>query len=61
MIKQEIELEIVESLQEDIGGGIARIPSQIMNALKIVSGDIIEIKGKQQKSIQRCQTKIYQT
>jgi len=41
-----MELKVVESLQEDIDKGIARIPSKIMNDLDIVSGDIIEIKGK---------------
>ncbi len=41
------ELEIVESLQEDIDKGIARVPSLIMEELGLVSGDIIEIKGKE--------------
>jgi len=41
-----IELELIESLQEDIDKGIARISSKIMSDLGLVSGDIIEIKGK---------------
>ena len=45
--KQEIsKLEVMESLQEDIDKGIARIPLHVMNSLKLVSGDIIEIKSK---------------
>ncbi|GBE19441.1 MAG TPA: AAA family ATPase [Candidatus Pacearchaeota archaeon] len=44
--KEIIELKVVESLQEDIDKGIARIPSNVMNSLKLVSGDIIEIKAK---------------
>ena len=45
-MKEKIELEIAESLQEDVDKGIARLPSQIMDSLKIVSGDTIELKGK---------------
>ncbi len=44
--KKEIELEVIESLQEDIDKGIARIHSEAMDYLGIQSGDIIEIKGK---------------
>ncbi len=40
------ELEVIESLQEDIDQGIVRVPSKIMDSLKLVSGDIIEIKSK---------------
>lgn len=40
------ELEVAESLQEDIDKGIVRVPSRIMNSLELVSGDIIEIKAK---------------
>src|SRR3989338_435227 len=43
---EQIKLEIVESLQEDIDKGIARIPSHILESLNIVSGDIIQIKAK---------------
>jgi len=49
MIKEKIkprELEVIESLQEDIDKGIVRIPSRIMNSLGLDSGDIIEIKAK---------------
>ena len=41
-----LKLEVAESLQEDIDKGIARIPSSVMRGIGIVSGDIIEIKGK---------------
>ncbi len=42
----ELKIEITESLQEDIDKGIARVPSRLMNKLKIASGDIIELKAK---------------
>ncbi len=41
-----IKLEIAEALQEDIDKGVARVSSSVMAVLEIVSGDIIEIKGK---------------
>ena len=40
------DLEVVESLQEDIDKRIARISSKIMDSLELVSGDIVEIKAK---------------
>ena len=46
MNEQNIELEIAESLQEDIDKGVARIPSEILKKLFLVSGDIVEIRGK---------------
>jgi transitional endoplasmic reticulum ATPase len=45
-VEKIIELEVMESLQEDIDKGIVRIPSKIMSSLKLVSGDILEIKAK---------------
>ncbi len=44
--KNFLELEIIESLQEDIDKAIARIPSKIMDELNVVSGDLIEIQAK---------------
>ena len=41
-----IELQVVESLQEDIGKGIARLSSDVMDGLGISSGDLVEVKGK---------------
>ncbi len=45
-MKENIDLEIAESLQEDIDKGVARVSSKIMKDLSLVSGDIIEIKNK---------------
>jgi len=45
-MEEKIELEVMESLQEDVDKGIVRIPSKIMDSFKIKSGDIIEITGK---------------
>lgn len=39
-------LEIDEAIQEDIDKGIARVSSSVMDNLGIVSGDLIEISGK---------------
>ena len=44
--KSEFYLKIVESLQEDIDKGIARISSKDMKVMNLVSGDTILIKGK---------------
>jgi len=48
MVEKEtkLELEVTESLQEDIDKGIARISSGVLDKLGLVSGDIIEIKRK---------------
>jgi len=42
-----IELEVAESLQEDIDKGIVRLPSNVMNELRLLSGMIVEIKAKE--------------
>ena len=42
---QEIRLKVVESLQDDVYKGIARIDPQIMRDLGLNRGDIILIKG----------------
>ncbi|MCK5149551.1 CDC48 family AAA ATPase [Candidatus Pacearchaeota archaeon] len=44
--KQIINLEVAESMQEDIDQGVARISSEVMDSLNLVSGDLIAIKGK---------------
>jgi transitional endoplasmic reticulum ATPase len=47
MKKQDIfELDVEEAIQEDIDKGLARLPIKIMESQNIVSGDLIEIKGK---------------
>ncbi len=45
-MNENIELEIAESLQEDIDKGVARISSKTMKNLSLISGDIVEIKNK---------------
>jgi len=40
-------LLVAEAKQRDAGRGIARVDSKVMEKLGLVSGDIIEIKGKQ--------------
>ncbi|MBU4492974.1 MAG: AAA family ATPase, partial [Nanoarchaeota archaeon] len=45
MVK-EIELSVEEAEHRDVGRSIARIDKEDMQKLAIVSGDIIEIKGK---------------
>jgi len=41
-----IELEVAESLQEDVDKGIARISTERMEELGLISGDLIEVKSK---------------
>ncbi len=41
-----LKLEVAEALQEDIDKGFARLPSKLMDENDLVSGDLIEIKGK---------------
>ena len=41
-----MQLEIAESLQGDVDKGIARINSDVLDSLKLNSGDIVEIRGK---------------
>jgi GAF domain-containing protein len=43
---QEIELTVKEAAHEDAGRGIARVSTDVMRALGLVSGDVIEIKGR---------------
>ncbi len=43
---KEVELKVIGALQEDVDKGIVRIPSDIMEEIGIVSGDVVEIKGK---------------
>jgi len=46
MKSKSVELKVAESMQEDIDKGIARMPSEKMKQMGIVSGDLIEIKSK---------------
>ena len=41
----EIRLKVVESLQDDVSKGVARIDPQLMRDVGLVRGDIIVIKG----------------
>ena len=40
--------EIPSTLQEDIGTGVVRIDSQVMNKLRVQEGDLVNIKGQRQ-------------
>ncbi|MEN7982471.1 MAG: CDC48 family AAA ATPase, partial [Nanoarchaeota archaeon] len=46
MKEEKFMLEVDEAVQEDIDKGIARISSFVMDKIGIMSGDLIEIKGK---------------
>ncbi|GBE20506.1 ATP-dependent zinc metalloprotease FtsH [archaeon BMS3Abin17] len=48
MTKKEIQLKVVESLQDDVYKGIARIDGEIMRSLDIRRGDVILIKGNRE-------------
>ncbi|MBP2132303.1 transitional endoplasmic reticulum ATPase [Methanomicrobium sp. W14] len=47
---QSYEVTVKEALHEDAGRGIARISIDVMNALGLRSGDVIEISGKGKKA-----------
>ncbi len=44
--EKKLVIEVAESLQEDVDKGIARVSSRLLDELGLVSGDVIEIKGK---------------
>ncbi|MDP7657719.1 MAG: CDC48 family AAA ATPase [Nitrososphaerales archaeon] len=41
-----IQLKVAEAKQRDIGKGRARLDIDTMNSLKIIAGDVVELKGK---------------
>lgn len=46
MVTDEIILRVAEARHRDAGRGIARIGKDVMQKLRLVSGDVIEIRGK---------------
>ncbi len=49
MVKEAIvKLKVVESLQDDVYKGVARIDPQLMKSLGLVRGDIISVKGNKE-------------
>jgi transitional endoplasmic reticulum ATPase len=46
MTERDFKLRVSESMQEDIDKGIARILTKDLDTMKLVPGDLIEIKGK---------------
>ncbi len=49
MVKETIvKLKVVESLQDDVYKGVARIDPQLMKSLDLVRGDIISVKGNRE-------------
>jgi len=43
---EEMNLRVAEAYHKDVGRGIARIDTRLMQQMDLVSGDIIEISGK---------------
>lgn len=43
---EEINLRVAEAYHKDVGRGIARIDTRLMQEMGLVSGDIIEISGR---------------
>ncbi len=43
---EETNLRVAEAYHKDVGRGIARIDTRLMQQMGLVSGDIIEISGK---------------
>ncbi len=46
--ENQIRLKVVESLQDDVYKGVARIDPQLMKSLSLVRGDIISVKGNRE-------------
>jgi len=46
MMEKTVQLKTAEALQTDVGRNIARVDSSVREELGIISGDILEIKGK---------------
>ena len=44
--KDTFEVVVKEAARDDAGRGIARLSIEVMRALSLVSGDVIEIQGK---------------
>ncbi len=49
--QKELSVEILESLQEDIDKGVARLPSHVLSVLGIVSGDVVEVVGEKETAV----------
>ncbi|QYZ78268.1 AAA family ATPase [Methanofollis formosanus] len=47
MPKDQVEVIVKEAYHEDAGRGIARVGIDVMKALNLVSGDVIEIQGRE--------------
>ena len=45
-MSEEAQLRVAEAIQRDVGRGIVRIDSNIMDELGIIPGDIVEVEGK---------------
>ncbi|WP_456475704.1 CDC48 family AAA ATPase [Candidatus Pyrohabitans sp.] len=45
-MSKEAQLRVAEAIQRDVGRGIVRIDSNIMDELGIIPGDIVEVEGK---------------
>ncbi len=57
---EETNLRVAEAYHKDVGRGIARIDTRLMQQMELVSGDIIEISGKSQNlrnRLAKCRTR----
>ncbi len=46
--QQQVQLKVLEAYTRDVGRGVARIDYDAMDALDASTGDVIEIKGKEE-------------
>src|ERR687887_985210 len=47
-------LKILEAYTRDVGRGVARIDYDSMDSLNVSTGDVIEIKGKDRRTVSKC-------
>src|ERR687883_148748 len=53
-ITNTISLKVREAYTRDVGRGVARIDYDSMDSLNVSTGDIIEIKGKDRRTVSKC-------
>src|ERR687884_2022809 len=49
-----LDLKVLEAYTRDVGRGVARIDYDSMDSLNASTGDVIEIKGKDRRTVAKC-------
>ncbi|MFL6402727.1 MAG: AAA family ATPase, partial [Nitrososphaeraceae archaeon] len=54
MSQNTLSLKVLEAYTRDVGRGVARIDYDSMDSLSASTGDVIEIKGKDRRTVAKC-------